>query len=50
MRILLTGNQGYIGAILVPRLWVMEQSLGEISASKTASVRTEANYFLAEVI
>ena len=23
MRILLTGNQGYIGTILVPRLWVM---------------------------
>ena len=34
----------------LPRLWVMEQSLGEISASKTTSVRTEANYFLAEVI
>jgi GrpB-like predicted nucleotidyltransferase (UPF0157 family) len=34
----------------LPRLWVMEQSLGEISAAKTTSVRTGPNYFLAEVI
>jgi GrpB-like predicted nucleotidyltransferase (UPF0157 family) len=34
----------------LPRLWVMEQSLGEISAIKTTSVRTEGNYFLAEFI
>jgi GrpB-like predicted nucleotidyltransferase (UPF0157 family) len=34
----------------LPRLWVMAQSLGEISTAKTTSVRTEANYFLAEVI
>jgi GrpB-like predicted nucleotidyltransferase (UPF0157 family) len=29
----------------LPRLWVMAQSLGEISAAKTTSAPTEANYF-----
>ena len=34
----------------LPRLWLIEQSLGEISAVKTTSVQTKANYFLAEII